>query len=619
MYYLSCPQIKLGVAAAVYKGKKKPVGSSSSYRRITVSPIIGAIIDNYIDPYAEAIFRPSQSPDQLGFTSGVSYLLAAIQGECQRWAVDQKRTCFGVSLDGEAAFPSVERNIQIRELYSVGERGDLLTYSWATYQNTECHIKLGNKLSRKIVEEKGNRQGHKRASGNFKAYINSCLTSLAQSNLGFCIGNLCITVVCVADDAYILADCPSGLQGSLDIICHFARRYHLKFNSKTKIVITGSKIDMEFYKDTASWNVNGELIQVVDDNDHLGLIVSGLNEEQKNVDANIIKCRSSLFALLGQAYSYKCLLSPLVQIRVWRTFNLPVLLSGLPALPIRSNALKSLAIFHKKILRGILKLSQSSPTIALYFLLGELPVEGRLHIHTLGLFHNLWCNKNTTVFSAVRYILKMCNSSSLTWSNHINNLCYQYGLPSPLALLDCDPCTKEYWSDLVKTRIISYQEAQLRLKASENSKMFYLNVHLLGLSGRSHPALHSIFCTQDAKKLRAHLKFLTCDLTYTDASCDICNIAVMTPCNLVEHALVSCKATADIPQRLLPELMNAILDVHPLCKILSYLPPPTILTQFLLDCSSMNLPNDIRVPILNPDIWKMFKICRVETGAMLFS
>ena len=31
-------------------------------------------------------------------------------------------TCFGVSLDGEAAFPNVEREIQIRELYSAGER-----------------------------------------------------------------------------------------------------------------------------------------------------------------------------------------------------------------------------------------------------------------------------------------------------------------------------------------------------------------------------------------------------------------------------------------------------------------------------------------------------------------
>ena len=65
---------------------------------------------------------PQQSSEQFGFTKGVSYLLAAVlRGECQRWAVDNKLTCFGVSLDGEAAFPSVDRDILIRELYSVGE------------------------------------------------------------------------------------------------------------------------------------------------------------------------------------------------------------------------------------------------------------------------------------------------------------------------------------------------------------------------------------------------------------------------------------------------------------------------------------------------------------------
>ena len=144
IYYLSCPEFKLGLGTAVYKGKNKSVSKSSSFRRITVSPILGAIIDYYIDPQAEAIFRPTQSPDQLGFTSGLSYLLAAIQrGECQHWAIDNKYTCFGVSLDGEAAFPSVERDIQVRELYTIGERGDLLSYSRNTYKNTECHIKMG--------------------------------------------------------------------------------------------------------------------------------------------------------------------------------------------------------------------------------------------------------------------------------------------------------------------------------------------------------------------------------------------------------------------------------------------------------------------------------------------
>ena len=137
IYYLTCPQIKVGVGSSLHKGRKKPMTKSKSYRRITVSPQIGAILDRYVDPIAEKIFRISQSPDQLGFTANISYLMAAVQrGECQRWAIDQKLTCFGVSLDGEAAFPSVEREIQIRELYSVGESGDLLSYSYRTPTQT---------------------------------------------------------------------------------------------------------------------------------------------------------------------------------------------------------------------------------------------------------------------------------------------------------------------------------------------------------------------------------------------------------------------------------------------------------------------------------------------------
>ena len=177
-----------------------------------------------------------------------------------------------------------------------------------------------------------------------------------------------------------------------------------------KVVVRGSKQDMLFFKETAPWTIDGDKISVVDDNEHLGLIVSGECEEQKNVDRNIIKCRSSLFALLGQAFTYKCMLSPLAQIHIWRTCNLPVLISGLSALPIRPVNIKPMETFHKKILRGFLKLSQTSPVPALYFLLGELPVEGTLHIHTLSLFYNLWINPDLTVHKNVAYILKMCKS-----------------------------------------------------------------------------------------------------------------------------------------------------------------------------------------------------------------
>ena len=120
--------------------------------------------------------------------------------------------------------------------------------------------------------------------------MNSCLEDLARSNLRFLIGLLYITVVCVADDAYLLSCIPSGLQGALDIIGHSASLYHQTFNAdKTNVVITGSKSDMQYYKDTSSWTINVERFRVVDSNDHLGLIVLGIEEEQKDVDANIAK------------------------------------------------------------------------------------------------------------------------------------------------------------------------------------------------------------------------------------------------------------------------------------------------------------------------------------------
>ena len=182
----------------------------------------------------------------------------------------------------------------------------------------------------------------------------------------------------------------------------------MTFNAeKTKIVVTGSKVDMEYYLQVKPWTHKGKQIDVVDANEHLGLQVSGLQEEQKNVDSNITSCRNSLFGLLGSPLSYKCKLSPEVQIHLWRTYSLPVLISGLCALPIRPVDMAAMKLFHNKILRGFLKLSMSSAISGLCFLCGELPIEARLHIDLLNLFYNVWSNKETKVFDIVLYLMKI--------------------------------------------------------------------------------------------------------------------------------------------------------------------------------------------------------------------
>ena len=137
-------------------------------------------------------------------------------------------------------------------------------------------------------------------------------------------------------------------------------RYCVVFGAdKTEVTVTGSRIDMAYYQDIKLWTLNGDTINVTENNDHLGLVVSGLKEEVKNVDKNLLNTRKSLFSLLGPAFAFRCKLSPTVQVHMWRVYCLPILSSGLAALPIRSIHMKPITIFHHKILSFFLKLSQS--------------------------------------------------------------------------------------------------------------------------------------------------------------------------------------------------------------------------------------------------------------------
>ena len=98
-------------------------------------------------------------------------------------------------------------------------------------------------------------------------------------------------------------------------------------------------IDQQFFKDTTPWTMGGENIKVVEDNEHLGQIVSGSDQISKNIDLRLRKGRGSLYGLLGPGFAYKCLLSPLVKLHLYRTYVCPIIRSGLSSFSIRQNSL----------------------------------------------------------------------------------------------------------------------------------------------------------------------------------------------------------------------------------------------------------------------------------------
>ena len=55
----------------------------------------------------------------------------------------------------------------------------------------------------------------------------------------------------VADDDFLISDDHIKLQGIMDIAEHYGNRYRITYGaSKTKITVSGSEIDRQFYKDT---------------------------------------------------------------------------------------------------------------------------------------------------------------------------------------------------------------------------------------------------------------------------------------------------------------------------------------------------------------------------------
>ena len=116
-----------------------------------------------------------------------------------------------------------------------------------------------------------------------------------------------------------------------------------------------------------------------------------------------------------------------------------------------------------------------------------------------------------------------------------------------------------------------------------------------------------------------HLKFLTSDyltnqrlstmkLSSTDKCCLCHNTGLYI--DSIELVLSTCRATSDVRERLFPELVNSVVSVQPSCRILDSLTTPDILTQFFLDCTSINLPDGFCIPAHNPPVGDIFRIFR---------
>ena len=147
-----------------------------------------------------------------------------------------------------------------------------------------------------------------------------------------------------------------------------------------------------------------------------------------------------------------------------------------------------------------------------------------------------------------------------------------------------------------------------------SQKLKYLNISLLGLSGRHHPALSGLITVTDVQKSRHHLKMLAGDLfTYEKKSeqsggSPHCRLCSDNKSESVLHILTFCSAYNDIRTRILKEFENLCLASKSSVNFTDIMKENEVLCQFILDPTSMNLSK--RIHTSDPLLSAFFKTSR---------
>ena len=142
---------------------------------------------------------------------------------------------------------------------------------------------------------------------------------------------------------------------------------------------TAGSIDMDI-----SVYMNGQQMPVVKEVMHMGVLRSA-DSQESTVRNNMDKTRCTIYCLMGAGLHGDNGLDPDTSVHIMQTYILPILVYGLEVVLPRRELMEQIDRLHKKFLKQILSLPNTTANPAIYILSGTIPIEGVVHKRALTL------------------------------------------------------------------------------------------------------------------------------------------------------------------------------------------------------------------------------------------
>ena len=364
-------------------------------------------------------------------------------------------------IDISKAYDSVNREILWEKLASLGFSGDFLASLKALYTNDCVDCVVNGLPTRPIFQRRGLRQGCALSPLLFALYIMDVGNDINLCNLGFNVGNVCISGLLFADDLVILGRSAAGLKSILSLVKTGFDKLKLTINvSKSQVVSPASNESWEVIDDKGLVVLTLEQVELYK---YLGTwTYSTMHRTALEKQRHAVKT----------AYKYKstCIhvsrMGPDVVdvvLCTWSNIAIPAILTGCEMITFCESRISEIERIQVQIAKFALGVPSSCPNVCAQTELGLKPFRQLLMEHQLKFyFRALYIHKDRLVHQA------LLDHLSGAWPSpylmHIAKFRGILQLYSPVAAPSLlKSLTKEYF--LAKTNLIaSSLEGLLPLK-----------------------------------------------------------------------------------------------------------------------------------------------------------
>ena len=367
-----------GVQVPLYKGKNTCTLDMNNYRGITLltnfNKIFEILIWNRLEKWWErtGIISKLQGACRKGQSCvHTAYLLQ----ETVSSALEYKKNVFVAFYDVSKAFDTVWIKGLFFKLYNMGIRGVTWRLLYRSYIDFFCKVRIGDNTSTWFQMNCGIHQGVFLSLIKYVAFINDLITELRDSQLCCGIHGIMSTPPGYADDIATACDSKRKMDGALNIVGRYGKKWRFDFNSKkSAIMVYGESPKQNIInRKYRVFKLNGNRILERDSYDHVGVKACLFKDDNPRVMEKIKKGRRAFNACTGTGIRKNGLTMMSCSLIFW-SIIVPIVTFGSEIWCMSENDYESLTSFQRLVGKRIQRLPPRAPNCCSFFGLGWLRI-----------------------------------------------------------------------------------------------------------------------------------------------------------------------------------------------------------------------------------------------------